>query len=73
MISGLQCWDVEGTGVDINEELANVASAAPPGDEGTNGKYCIFSFSSFHRYIGNERYEIVVNPKYMFMAPSHQM
>ena len=47
MFTGLQCWDVEATGVDINEELANVASAAPPGDEGTNGKYAAV-LSHFH-------------------------
>ena len=51
MFAGLQCWDVEGTGVDINEELANVASAAPPGDEGTNGKYAAV-LSHFHQFTG---------------------
>ena len=51
MFVGLQCWDVEGTGVDINEELANVASAAPPGDEGTNGKYADLR-CHFHQFTG---------------------
>ncbi len=38
IFTGLQSWDVEASGIDINAELQSFASAAPSGEEGPNGK-----------------------------------
>lgn len=38
-IAGFRCWDNEATGIDINDELAQIANRADLGEEGPNGKY----------------------------------
>ncbi|KAH9520217.1 hypothetical protein Btru_060293 [Bulinus truncatus] len=38
---GFKCWDVEETGININEELAQIANRASLGEEGSNGERII--------------------------------
>jgi len=38
VFSGFRSWDAETTGVDINDELAQIANRADLGQEGPNGK-----------------------------------
>ena len=38
LFSGFRCWDNEATGLDINDELAQIANKADLGEEGPNGK-----------------------------------
>lgn len=42
-ISGFRSWDCETTGVDINDELAQIANKADLGQEGPNGKLVKYS------------------------------
>ena len=41
IFSGFRCWDSEATGVDINDELAQIANKADLGEEGPNGKNAV--------------------------------
>lgn len=38
LVAGFKCWDTEATGIDINEELAQIANRASLGEEGPNGE-----------------------------------
>ena len=39
MCAGLKGWDSTGTGVDINDELAQIANRADLGEEGPDGEW----------------------------------
>ena len=39
LFAGFRGWDCEATGVDINDELAQIANRAALGEEGPNGQY----------------------------------
>ncbi|XP_064609076.1 microtubule-associated protein 1B-like isoform X2 [Liolophura sinensis] len=54
---GFLSWDLEGTGVDINEELASIANAANAGEEGPEGERVI------RRSSPDVQVEILVNPQ----------
>lgn len=43
VFAGFRNWDVEATGVDINDELAQIANRADLGEEGPNGKLTFIS------------------------------
>ncbi|XP_005091094.2 microtubule-associated protein futsch isoform X2 [Aplysia californica] len=53
---GFRCWDVEDTGIDINDELAQIANRASLGEEGANGERLIQHQSE------NLSVEILINP-----------
>ena len=41
LFAGFRGWDCEATGVDINDELAQIANRAALGEEGPNGQYSL--------------------------------
>lgn len=41
-MTGFRGWDNESTGIDINEELAQIANKAALGEEGPGGGYFFF-------------------------------
>lgn len=43
-VTGFRGWDNESTGIDINEELAQIANKAALGEEGPGGGYFFFSY-----------------------------
>ncbi|CAL1537292.1 unnamed protein product [Lymnaea stagnalis] len=53
---GFRCWDVEDTGININEELAQIANRASLGEEGASGERFIQHQSD------NLAVEILINP-----------
>ncbi|GFO14676.1 microtubule-associated protein futsch-like [Plakobranchus ocellatus] len=53
---GFKCWDVEETGININEELAQIANRASLGEDGANGEKLIQHQSE------NLAVEILINP-----------
>ncbi|XP_059175389.1 microtubule-associated protein futsch-like isoform X2 [Physella acuta] len=53
---GFRCWDVEDTGININEELAQIANRASLGEEGASGERFIQHNSD------NLAVEILINP-----------
>ncbi|XP_052795864.1 microtubule-associated protein futsch-like isoform X2 [Mya arenaria] len=54
---GFRSWDVEGTGVDINDELAHIANRADLGEQGPDGERVIRHSSE------QVSVEILVNPQ----------
>ncbi|XP_046357199.2 microtubule-associated protein futsch-like isoform X1 [Haliotis rufescens] len=64
--TGFKCWDTEATGIDINEELAQIANRASLGEEGPNaddaGKVKGGERTIRHRS-DNVAVEILVNPQ----------
>ncbi|XP_060555499.1 microtubule-associated protein futsch-like isoform X2 [Ruditapes philippinarum] len=54
---GFRCWDTEATGIDINDELAQIANKADLGEEGPNGERIIRHASE------SLSTEILVNPQ----------
>lgn len=70
---GFKCWDAEETGININEELAQIANRASLGEDGANGEKLIQHSSN------NLAVEILINPlsqsvktsiKKLLIAPS---
>ena len=44
-LSGFSTWNAKAAGIDINEELAQIANRADLGDEGPDGKICCLELS----------------------------
>ncbi|GFR83912.1 microtubule-associated protein futsch-like [Elysia marginata] len=70
---GFKCWDAEETGININDELAQIANRASLGEDGANGEKLIQHSSD------NLAVEILINPlaqsvktsiKKLLIAPS---
>lgn len=47
-VTGFRGWDNESTGIDINEELAQIANKAALGEEGPGGGYFFFLMEMGH-------------------------
>ncbi|XP_045216831.2 microtubule-associated protein futsch-like isoform X2 [Mercenaria mercenaria] len=54
---GFRCWDIDATGIDVNDELAQIANKADLGEEGPNGERVIRHSSE------GLSTEILVNPQ----------